>query len=396
MRISDYTLNRLTILKAIQRFGPVARTELPKLTGLSAGLITQQSSDLVKRALVVERKDGKSGRGRPRTFLEINDGGPIVIGASINGTGMLSAAFVSLSGTRKHLLELPFRKAARPARLSDLADRIGLALQEAIEQSPYEPSDIARVGIALPAVVDSVRGEVHYNTTFAPEVTPFAAPISATVKLPVTIENDMVCYARAEHWFGRARNHSDFTMIHVGFWLGSAVFENGLPKYGANGLNPEFGHVKTAVGDHTRRCLCGATGCLAAYSSMYGILEAAGLLRDVPFPPVQNLSSLFDQFVDQAQAGDESAAEAIRQAATHLGVAVANHVNMADPGQVFIAADNAKLLPLIEQHFHAALEANTLPGLLPPTRVEFFHTDADWRWKGAAAQALEQAYLGDR
>ncbi len=393
MRISDRSLNRLKIVKAIRRFGPVARTDLPKLTGLSAGLITQETSALVRLGLVTERKDDKSRLGRPRTFLEINGQGSIVIGASIEGLGVLTVAFVTLSGEKKFSVEV---RLFGPETLAEMPNAIAVALQEAITKSPFEKADIARVGIGLPAILDSVRGEVHYTTTFPAEITPFSVPISQALGLPVTIENEMVSVARAEHWFGNARAQDDFTMIHVGFTIWSAEYELGLPRYGSNGLNSEIGHMKTGFGDHARTCLCGASGCLTTYCSMYGMLEAEGLLRNVPFPPIEGLAGKFDHFMDQAIAGDKHAVAAVKLAGTHLGVAMANHLNSTDPGTVYIAVDNPKYLALLKQPFRQALEANTLPGVLPATQIEFFLATNDWRWTGTAAMALEQTYLGDR
>ena len=65
MRISDYELNRLQVLKAIRRSEPVARTDLVKLTGLAGGTITQLTADFVRRGVVIEEKAATGGMGRP-------------------------------------------------------------------------------------------------------------------------------------------------------------------------------------------------------------------------------------------------------------------------------------------------------------------------------------------
>ena len=72
MRITDHALNRLNVLKAIRRWGPVARTELAMKTGLSSGSITQLTAELLGRELIIEAKETAKRNGRPRTFLEIN------------------------------------------------------------------------------------------------------------------------------------------------------------------------------------------------------------------------------------------------------------------------------------------------------------------------------------
>ena len=60
---------------------------------------------------------------------------------------------------------------------------------------------------------------------------------------------------------------------------------------------------------------------------------------------------------------------ALEQAGSFLGVALANLINATDPG-------------------------NIMPGVLPSTKIELVFADKDWRWKGTAALALEQTYIG--
>ena len=392
MRISDHTLNRLTVLKAILRHGPVARSDLPGLTGLSAGLITLLTAELVDSEMVVEERVAGAGRGRPRVLLRINGQGAIVVGASIDGMDGLRASFVNLSGDLLHEVTATY---GNHPTLTDLALRMGGALAEAIDGSPFSREQIARVGLALPAMVDSARGEVHFNTTFAVEPTPFAEPIAAIIGIPVTIENPLDCMARAAHWFGRASADLDFTLIRVGFSVDSAEFANGVPKFGANGLNPMFGHVKTETGDGARVCYCGMRGCMTAYASMYGMLEGAGELAGLPFPPLAELPGRFADFIARAEAREARALDAITQAAQHFALALGNYVNVANPRVVYVSVDHPSFLPLLEGPVRAALDQIVSPGILPLTRIEFMQTDYDWRWAGTAALALEQLYLED-
>jgi predicted NBD/HSP70 family sugar kinase len=392
MRISDHTLNRLSILKAILQNGPVARTDLPDLTGLSAGLITQQTSELVSSGLVVETREAASRKGRPRMLLEINGDDAVVIGASIDGQGNLLAAFVSLSGKKLHEARVHFPASAT---LADMAENIGNAIKQAIAESPIDADRIARVGIALPSVIDTARGAVHFNTTFPVEPTPFAAPIAQIIGIPVTIENNMDCMARAEHWFGCARNDEDFVLVRVGLSIDAAEFANGVPKSGSNGLNSSFGHIKTVIDKARRRCYCGGSGCLTAYASIYGILEAANCLAELPFPYVEELPHIFSGFLDQATKGEPTAIAAIELAGQHLGSAIGNYLNIANPSKIFIAVDNADFLEQMRAPFAAALAEAAMPGTLPLTTIKFSRTNEDWRWSGTAALALEQMYLDD-
>lgn len=390
MHLTNQALNRLIVLKAIRHAGPVARTQLPQLTGLAGGTITYLTSDLVERGLVIETRDSAMKRGRPRAYLSIAAAGGMVVGISIGGSGQLSAAFVDLAGNLLHSGEALLKPAAT---LDAYAEAIANAVAEAIATSPFARSEVSRVGISLPGVVDTHRGIVHYVTTFPSCPTPFAEPISRALGIPVTIENDMACMARAEHWFGRAQHLQTFTLVDFGLSLGSARYIDGLPMTGANGISPEIGHMKIERGPEARQCYCGGRGCTTTYASIYGILLAGGELEGLAFPPVESLSRLFSRLLDRAEAGDARARASLDLAGDRLGVAIANHLNAADPGEILILMPDARLQPMIRERFEDALVSCVMPGMLANTSIAFALSDESWRWKGSAALALEQTYL---
>lgn len=387
---SDQALNRLKILKAIRRHAPLSRSDLPARTGLSWGTNSQAAADLIRRGLIVETRDpAKRRTGRPRTILEINAGAKVVVGAALTG-GKLQTAFIDLAGTKLFERDIPLRY---PATLGEFANEIAGALATAIEGSPFRHDDISRVGMAMPAIVDSGRGVVHHIATFPPEPVAFAAIIGDELGLPLTIENDVVCMARAEQWFGRAGELETFTIIYLGLLVGSAEYVRGLPRVGENGFNAELGHVKTAVGRQAPPCYCGARGCLAAFASMYGLAHGMGLLTELTGDSLAELGAKVHHVLDLAEAGERKAVTVVQRAADHLGAAVANHLNAADPGTVFVLTANRRLRDALADRALSAIEQLTLPGILPQTRIVFEAVDKEWRWKGTAALALEKLYL---
>ena len=389
MRVSDHIQNRLVVLKAIRRNGPVARTELPALTGLSGGTITQMTADLLKRQLIVEQRMESGRPGRPRTQLQINGDRGIVIGTSIDGRGVLTAAYVNFLGLKRFAQGLNIGPVAT---LADLATRIGLALQGAIAASPYQHAQISHIGLALPALIDSTRGIVHYMTTFPVEPVPVAEIIERIVGIPVMIEHDMGCMARAEQWSGRAQHFDNFTMIDVGYTVGMAEYADGMPKTGVNGFNSEMGHAKTTLAADARLCTCGARGCLAAYSSMYGILNHLGMLTDAAFPPLDTLDARFERLLER---NDRETRDVIELAGAHLGMATANHLNAVDPGNLLMLFSSQKFLERIHRPFQETLTAMALPPILENTNIIMDISNETWRWLGAASLALEQTYLSN-
>lgn len=390
MRILEQNYNRLSVLKAIRRFGPVARTDLPARTGLSGGLITQLTAELLENGLIRERKDMQQRPGRPRVNLEINASGAVVIGASRNLDGTVGVSFIDLAGDLIFSCDVPLR---HDRTLTGLAHAIALAIGEAITTSPFEQSGIRHVGLAMHAVVDRDHGVVLHITTLPPGPVPFAQIISRELGIAVTIENDVSCMARAEHWFGRARQMDSFTLINFDLALGSARYRDGLLITGVNGISAEIGHTKLYTGAEARPCYCGAKGCAGTYASIFGVLRAAGLGTFEGAPDTDAFLRSFDGLVEQAYAGDAAALSLLHQAGEMLGVITANHINASDPGNVLILLPNPQFADLITEHFDDALVANVMPGMLHNNHVTTAFADPDWRWKGTAALALEHTYL---
>ena len=283
MRIPDHKFNRLAALKAIQQRGPIARSDLPDVIGVSGARITKLIAELLNLGMITERRFAEGKNGRPKVLLEIKGDAGIVIGTNLSGAGMLNVTFVDLAANVRHRIR---SNIGTHSELTNMADAIGDTIARAINDSPFAITEIMRVGVSIPAVIDEVHGTVHYMTMFPVPDSPadFASRIARRLNLPVTIENDNGCLARAEHWFGNAQQLSCFSMVHVGFAIGSANYESGLPSVGTSGINTEIGHVKVDYSDDARQCFCGAKGCLNAYASMYGMLDAAKLLADLPFP----------------------------------------------------------------------------------------------------------------
>lgn len=391
MRASDQTLNRLSVLKAIRRNGPISRSELPRLTGLSGGTITQLTADLVDRGLVSEQRDASRRIGRPPVRLEIDAGGGVVIGAGLIGrVGHLTTTFVDLAGTELFFVELPLGPAST---LEEFGQTVADALEQALAASPFDHAAISRVGLTLPAVLDSARGVVHFMTTFPPGPIALAQQISDRTRLPVTIENALSSMARAEHWFGRARTLDTFTLVNVSHAVNSAEYVDGLPKSGANGLNSELGHVKLEAGPDARSCYCGGNGCLSAYSSTYAILQQTELIGEIAIPHIEQIGEAFEAVLDRAAAGDAAMNTVLDRAADYLGLAIANHITASDPGHVLVALTSQRFLERIEPLFRTSLARNTLPGVLEATEVALMVADPGWWHAGTAALALEQTYL---
>lgn len=388
MRVSDQEYNRLKVLKALRRSEPVARVELAKLTGLAGGTITEVTSDLVRRRILVEERAEVTGRGRPRMEMRINPAAAYVVGCFIFEEGAITTEIVNLRGDSV----FSYKKAiAYAADLEGVIEEVATCIDEAIANSHLCKTNIQHVGVAMPAQVDRVAGVVHWVPTMAAEPVPFAAILERRLRLPVIVDNIANVMARAEHWYGTDDVLDDFSLISLDLALTAAHYARGVLWTGAHGLNPEMGHVKISYQDG-RLCYCGGHGCLAAYSTIFGIVGQACERLGRPMPALGDMRTDFRQLVEMARSGQREVLDIFDLAGKVLGIAVANHINSYDPGRIILLCSEPDLPGLIADAFHAAVDANVLPVFRGRADIDLKLVGEEQYAKGAAALVLEQLY----
>ena len=387
-RIDDHVHNRLRVLKAIRRAEPVSRTELAELTGLAPATITEVVGDLSRRKLLLSEKRSTGGKGRPRIALRLNPDAAYVVGVT---TGFSNSTQVDIVNARGDKLFTKTFKYARGKSLVARAERIATWIEKVIAASPYPKSAIHSVGLAEPAMVDSVRGVLHWLVTYPPHPTPMAALIRKRLGLPVFVDNEFNVYARAEHWFGDGRQLDDFTVIGIGLSVSLAQYVDGRMWTGGHGINAEFSHTKVLMGEG-RRCVCGAKDCLVTYCSMHGIVSKAAAARNVDMREVPAVIDAFHGLAKEARAGNRAVRKVFEQAGTVFGIAVANYINLSNPRRITILAMDAVMREMIEPWFATAVKENTLPVLRDLVPIDWKVLDSATYAKGTAALVLEQLY----
>lgn len=394
MRVSDTKLNRLRVLKAIRQHGPIARSDLSKLTSVSGARITKLAAELLEVGLIKERQETSRKNGRPKIYLEIDAAAGIAVGTNLGSAGSLEVVFVDLAAS---ILHKECMQISRHEGLETLAEDIAHQVIGAVNNSPFAMDEIVSLGVSIPGVIDHNTGSVRNLALYPQPAQPidFADRIARITQLPVVIENDNGCLARAEHWFGCAQNDESFTLLSVGFGIGSAEYRYGLPAMGPSGANTEIGHVKVDLGEDARSCFCGGRGCLIAYASIYGLLDAAGLLTRRSVPQLDVLQRSFDEYLLAADQGNRERQIALDRAGRTLGVAIANHINSTSPDLMIVLFHSASFLAAMEEALQSAVAENVMPGLRGTCEVRLGLAEQDWRLKGAAALALEQTYLAD-
>jgi N-acetylglucosamine repressor len=376
-------LNRSSVLNTIKSAGPVARTDIARITGLSPATVTAITSELIEDNLVFEKAAGDSSGGRRPILLALNPRGGYVVGIKLTEHQAIGA-LTDLEATIITRKTQPW-EGATPQEAVQVMSRLvhALAAEKGINKK-----QLLGIGVGLAGIVDAERGILRSTPFFKWNDLPLRDLLQARLKLPVYIDNDVNTFTLAEKWFGSGQGIDHFITITIGRGVGMGIVVNGQLYRGVGGGAGEFGH--TVINPQGPLCSCGKHGCLEAYIGDQALVQSAGeaAQRGDLVVAIQDAQSL----VDLAASGDPTARLILAQAGEKLGIALANLINLFNPELIVIGGEGTRAGEWIFQPMRQAIQQNTIPGLVKETtvRVEPWG-DAAWA-RGAASLVLGELF----
>lgn len=231
-------------------------------------------------------------------------------------------------------------------------ERTAALIRELAARQGRPVSDLQTLGIGLPGLVDSAAG----TTRFLPNLptnwrdVPVADFLSSQLGCQVRLLNDARAATLGELRFGHGRDIPRVTLAFftLGTGVGGGIAIDGRLRLGPLGAAGELGH-QTILPDGPD-CGCGNRGCLEALASGPAIsAEGIRLLLAGQAPRLFELVDGHSERVTPREmqaaaiAGDVFVAQAIRRAATFVGIAAANVVTMLHPDMLVLGGGVAEL-----------------------------------------------------
>jgi predicted NBD/HSP70 family sugar kinase len=212
--------------------------------------------------------------------------------------------------------------------------------------------------------------------------------IAAATGLPVHIENAPVACALAQMWMGRRGRDSggDFVYVTVSDGVGTGLVVNGQVVRGHANAAGEFGHLPLDI--NGPECLCGARGCLEAYTSNLATISrylGQPLSHTTTRQLLADSAVTITEVMARARAGDARAAAALDETARYLGIGLAGIINALNPAQIFVAGEITAVWEQLAPTIHAAVEARVLTASGASTVIIPEPADSYPRLRGATA-----------
>lgn len=392
-RASSLRSGRLadSVLRLIWTKRQISRAEIARHSDLARSTVSEVVATLLPTGLVAEVGPGRSRGGRRPILLAFQDDACCILGVEMGATHVA----VALTNLRGRVLVWEERNHAVRTD-PDGTRRLILELCESVLAARADSSPLVGIGVAVPSPLDPAHPD-RLSELVLPAWRGRAGldVLLARYDVPLFVDNDANLGALAEQWWGAGRGLSEFAYVKVATGVGSGHVIGGEIYRGASGLAGEIGHL--AIDPHGGPCICGLRGCLATLVGTPA-LEARGreLLPEHPESPLASLDMTIGAIEDAALTGDALACRIVREAAEHLGTALAGMLNLMNPSRVIIGGGLARVGERLLEPLRETVRARTLVGSLAASEICTSELGPRTVAVGAATLVLQRALYDSR
>jgi glucokinase len=263
--------------------------------------------------------------------------GACLIGFDLGGTKMLSAVFdeeYRIIGRAKRKTNAEH---GEDRVLSDMIE----AIKESLEDAKRDPESVTSIGIASPGALDRAKGVIVMTPNMSFRDFPIGELLKKEFGVPVLLENDVNAGTYGEFVRGAAQGYRHVLGVFPGTGIGGGIVLDGKLYRGASGNAGEIGHM--IIQTDGRLCGCGQRGCVEAMASKTALAkDAVALASSGNSPTLFELAGTdFKKykskvFAKAIEKGDDAVIELVDRSAWHLGIAMANLVNVLSPEIIVI------------------------------------------------------------
>ncbi|QHC29505.1 MULTISPECIES: ROK family transcriptional regulator [unclassified Streptomyces] len=327
-------MNDRAALDLLLEHGPLSRTRIGNLTGLSKPTASQLLARLEAAGLV--RVTGTSeGRPGPSAQLyAVNPGAAHAAGLDV-APDRIRAAVADITGRTVGEYELP-TPGRRPAQ--SVVRQVTDALDGAVKSAGLTRGELHRVVIGTPGAFDPNTGRLRYASHLPGWHSPaLLDELAAALPMPVEYENDVNLVAVAEQRLGAARGHGDFVLLWNEEGLGAALVLGGRLHRGWTGGAGEVGFLPVPGTPLVRQVTRANSG---GYQELAGAQELPKLARELgvpdvpPGPYTEAARQLLARAADHAGGPHR---ELLKAYATRLATGLAALVSVLDPELVVLS-----------------------------------------------------------
>ncbi|MGW1538890.1 ROK family transcriptional regulator [Streptomyces sp. NPDC002309] len=273
-------MNDRAALDLLLEHGPLSRTRIGKLTGLSKPTASQLLARLEAAGLVLVTGTSEGRPGPNAQLYAVNPAAAHAAGLDVTPERVL-AAVADITGRTVGTYEVP-----TPGRRPDrpVVQQVTDALDGAVKAAGLGTADIHRLVIGTPGAFDPNTGRLRYASHLPGWHSPtLLDELAAALPMPVEYENDVNLVAVAEQRLGAAHGHADFVLLWNEGGLGAALVLGGRLHRGWTGGAGEVGFLPVPGAPLVRQVTKANSG---GYQELAGSQALPVLARELGVPDI--------------------------------------------------------------------------------------------------------------
>ncbi len=262
--------NQRLVLSLVRRHGALSKTEIARMTGLSAQTVSVIMRELETDGLLLRGEPLRGKVGQPSVPMSLAPEGAYFFGLKL-GRRSADMALVDFTGRVVGQVHHVYRYPT-PGDVVRFAGEAIAALTQKVTAAQRDR--VAGLGIAMPFQLWNWAEMIGapQEAIDAWRSCDIRAEIAALADMPVYVQNDASSACNAELVFGQAVPLRDFLYFYIGFFIGGGVVLNGSLFAGRTGNAGALGSMPVTGSDGATRQLID----VASIASLERMLNAAG------------------------------------------------------------------------------------------------------------------------
>ncbi|MFJ6697791.1 ROK family protein [Streptomyces sp. NPDC091272] len=373
-------MNDRAALDLLLAHGPLSRTRIGKLTGLSKPTASQLLARLEAAGLVVATGTTEGRPGPSAQLYAVNAGAAHVAALDVT-PARIRAAVADLTGETVGSFEL-----ATPGRAPEgVVRQVTQAIDGAAADASLTRGDLHRVVIGTPGAFDPSTGRLRYASHLPGwHSATLLDELAAVLPMPVEYENDVNLAAVAEQRLGVARGHENFVLLWAEAGLGAALVLGGRLHRGRTGGAGEVGFLPVPGAPLIRRVAQANAG---GFQELVGPVAVPRIAKrlgvDTPEQPAVRVAT---GLLGRAAAGESELAGLLPEYAQRLAVGLASVVAVLDPELIVLSG---ALVASGGEPLRSLVQAELADLAAPRPRLVIGEIQQDPVLRGALQSALE-------